>query len=53
MGTAASAADFFDNGAAAGAGSALLPEDFKVVGVVAILATGVHEMLEGSATNSN
>ena len=48
---AAGAANLFDRGAAARAGSALFTKDLEVVGVVAIVATGINKMLEGGAAN--
>ena len=42
-----------DGAATALAGSTVLPEDLEVISEVAILTTGVFEMLEGGTTNSD
>ncbi len=47
MGAATSATDFFDSSTTAGARGALFTKDLEVVGVVAIITTGVNKMLEG------
>ena len=50
---AAGTTDFFDIGAAAGAGGALFAKYLEVVAIVTGSATGVGEMLEGSTANGD
>jgi hypothetical protein len=53
VGAAAGTADLFDGITTALAGGAMLPKDFEVVGEVAVLATGINEVLEGGATHGD
>lgn len=50
---AAGAADLFDEGSTAGALGAVLTKNLEIVGEIAVFATSVFEVLEGSAADGD